>query len=329
MREDFPAILAMVRRHEGAASARIAAYWLDHQPDAFLAFRGTRQQLVGFKAVLLLDEADPEDCAADPAVEAAWRFVRRSGPLRPGERLMHHRFWMSRAGYQEITTSTLVAAVAGIRWLTTPKLAWSFPVVANPDFWEPHFAVVGFARVPEADFEVGGRRYGVFAHDWRAEPPLAWIEHKGLIELSDAAAAGPALSARGAGPPLLVLSQPEFAAAVRQALRDYTRPGALAANPVLRSRLAAEYAAEHAGGTPTAATLQAMLRESAETLRANPQDDKLYRALRRTYLEPAATQELAAELLGLPFSTYRYHLTTGVARVTEWLWRRELRGPEG
>jgi hypothetical protein len=184
--------------------------------------------------------------------------------------------------------------------------------------------VIGFPRAPEADFEVGGRRYGVFAHDWRAEPPLAWIEHKGLIELSDAAA-GPAPAEPGARAPLLVLSHPDFVAAVRQALRDLTRPEALAANPLLRSRVAAE----HAGGAPTTATLQALLREAAETLRANPRDEKLYRALQRTYLRPAATQELAAELLGLPFSTYRYPLSTGIARVTGWLWRRELHGPEG
>jgi hypothetical protein len=38
---------------------------------------------------------------------------------------------------------------------------------------------------------------------------------------------------------------------------------------------------------------------------------------------------LAAELLGLPFSTYRYHLAGGIARVTESLWQRELHGPEG
>jgi hypothetical protein len=121
-----------------------------------------------------------------------------------------------------------------------------------------------------------------------------------------------------------VLSHPEFVAAVRQALRDATRPDALAANPLLRSRVTAE----HAGGAPTAATLRALLCAAAEALRANPRGEKQYRALQRTYFRPAATQELAAELLGLPFSTYRYHLTTGIARTTEWLWGRAPR-PRG
>jgi hypothetical protein len=71
------------------------------------------------------------------------------------------------------------------------------------------------------------------------------------------------------------------------------------------------------------------LREAPDSLRGAPRDEKLYRALLRTYFEPAATQELAAELLDLPFSTYRYHLAGGIARVTEWLWQRELHGSEG
>ena len=50
------------------------------------------------------------------------------------------------------------------------------------------------------------------------------------------------------------------------------------------------------------------------------------RALERTYLRPAPTQEAAAELLDLPFSTYRGHLTRGVERVVDWLWQRELYG---
>ena len=45
-----------------------------------------------------------------------------------------------------------------------------------------------------------------------------------------------------------------------------------------------------------------------------------------TFFEPAATQELAAERLGLPFSTYRYQLAGAIGRVTGLLWQRELDG---
>ena len=75
--------------------------------------------------------------------------------------------------------------------------------------------------------------------------------------------------------------------------------------------------------------LQALIRDAADSLRSNPRDEKLYRALLETYLKPAPSQERAAERLRLPFSTYRYHLGKGLARVTEWLWAKELHGPDG
>jgi hypothetical protein len=69
------------------------------------------------------------------------------------------------------------------------------------------------------------------------------------------------------------------------------------------------------------------LHEAVDALRDDRRDEKLARALECTYLRPAPTQEAAAELLGLPFSTYRGHLTRGQQRVVDWLWQRELYGP--
>ena len=36
------------------------------------------------------------------------------------------------------------------------------------------------------------------------------------------------------------------------------------------------------------------------------------------------TQEQAAELLDLPFSTYRRHLKAGLDQITDYLWGREI-----
>jgi len=116
--------------------------------------------------------------------------------------------------------------------------------------------------------------------------------------------------------PELALSQAEFSAAVRAALRDLHRPDALAANPLQRTRMAR-------GGD-----LTGLIEQAVAALRADPRDAKLARALDRTYLRPAPTQERAAELLDLPFSTYRRHLARGTERVAGWLWQRELYGPE-
>jgi hypothetical protein len=120
--------------------------------------------------------------------------------------------------------------------------------------------------------------------------------------------------------PSLVLSQSEFAEAVRQALRDFSRPDLLVNNPLLRSKVVLE-AADLADPI---ATLQSLLQQAVLSLKANPKDAKFHRALWHTYIEPAPTQERAAERLDLPFNTYRYHLSNGLDRVTAWLWQKEV-----
>src|SRR3712207_8508259 len=48
--------------------------------------------------------------------------------------------------------------------------------------WHATFTYLSQRRSPEADFAVGGRRYAVYTHDWRAEPALAWLELMGERE---------------------------------------------------------------------------------------------------------------------------------------------------
>lgn len=321
--DDAAAIVKMVRTHEGEASAQIAQHWLRRQPGGFLIFRNAEGERVGFVANIALHEATPEDLAADPAAPAALDFVRRHGPIREDEEIFFLRFWMGRDTHQAITFAINLTCVNTIiLWMTRPRLAWSFIAMANPEFWTPHFTEVNIPRSPEADFEVGGRRYGVFAHDWRIEPMSTWLTGQPVVPMTFSQP-----EQAGRTPPVLVLSQSEFDEAVRQALRNYTRPDALAGNPLLRSRVVLEAAEREAtGARATPSTLQALLREAAATLTGNPKDMKLHRAVWHTYFEPAPTQERAAELLDLPFNTYRYHLARGVERIVAWLWQRELHG---
>ena len=79
----------------------------------------------------------------------------------------------------------------------------------------------------------------------------------------------------------------------------------------------AAYRDTEAAGCPCAA---------AEMLQSHPREQKLYQALKATYPHPAPTQEAAAELLNLPFGTYRRHLKSGIERITEILWQWEVSG---
>jgi hypothetical protein len=206
-------------------------------------------------------------------------------------------------------------------YLTTPELAFSGVAYADPDFWSDACRYADLVRVPQADFTAGARSYGVYGHDWRAVPPMDWLtllaarEHAGPDDV-------PAPTAEER-PPLRVLDADTFAVAVRRALGDLGRTDRLASSPLLRSRLVGRRLPANAGDAERVRVLQKELRDAASQLQAVPRLMRGYRALHHTYLQPAESQQVAADLLRLPMSTFRRHLTEGVQELTEVLWRRE------
>jgi hypothetical protein len=313
----------MTARHEGEESARLLARWLLRQPQGTLVFReaaqgGAASDPVGFGALIALHQADADDRNADPATRAAWEYLQRHAPLRPGEGATHFRYWMARDTYQAVSPIQSLIIVNNVRQcVTMPGLAYTFFACADPDFWEPVFAYAEMQRIREAEFAVGGRRYGVFGNDWRALSPMEWLA---LLAEKETAGGQPVAPPRSE--PLLVLSKPEFDAAVREALRRFAHPDALRTSPLLRSRVVVERAG--ADAAEKGDVLRALVREAAESLQSSPRRARGYRAVYHTYLQPAPTQEQAADLLDLPFSTYRRHLAEGITQVTEILWQQEI-----
>lgn len=319
--EDIPILLEMVKTHEDPTSLKLAKHWFAKQPQGLTVYRGSGQEAVGFLLMLELQHLDQTDLNIDPATKTAMHYARRYAPPRPGEDILLFRYWMSKDSYQDVSSvQSLIFINVVQQYLSHPKLSWSFFPCTNADFWLPALSYMDIKRIPEADFEIGGQSYAQFAHDWRAMPVSSWLEMLGERELNTELKSSDLESE--APSPLVVLSEPEFEEAVLNALRDFTRPNSLHHNPLLRSRLITN----RTHGQPSPESLQKLIRETAQTLKTNPRDEKLYRALERTYLEPAATQELAAELLDLPFSTYRRHLSNGIDRVTARLWQQELYG---
>jgi hypothetical protein len=302
---------AVIARHEGAASAEIARAWWKAQPSAFHVFRDAREERFGF--LVMLDLADTNvRRVTDAAVSAALDFIERHGPVQAGDGAVYLRWWMHAESYQAVTAAINLTAMHVVsHCMTRPRVAWSFVSMADPDFWMTHFAGVNFARVPGADFEVGRRGYGVFAHDWRVEPPADW-----------ATGAATPMPFAGAVPVTPPLDEKAFRNAVRQALRAYTRPTALLDNPLRTARCVAG----GSGDPASPAAIQRTMREVVDALKSNPRDAKLHRAIWLTYFEPLATQEAVAERLGLPFSTYRHHLGRAIDHVADALWRLERLG---
>jgi hypothetical protein len=318
---DRAAIVETVSRWEGRESARIAAHWLERQPEAFRVARDARDEMLGFVTSLVLPDVSSSEAAVDPAVRGAWAFARRRGAPRPGEEMIHHRFHMACDCYQQVSPYiNMLAMRATFASIEHRRLAWSFVVFSDADRWLPLIRYINFERAGEAAFTVGDREYAVFAHDWRAEPFEMWWDQLCERSLSTEPLGEDAPAPRVSS--IVVLSESEFASCVRQALRDFTRPAALGGNPLLRSRVMADADGNHG----SAAALQALLRDAVDALKRSPRDGKFHRALVSTYLDPAMTQECAAERLGLPFSTYRYHLARGIERVVDRLWEMELAG---
>jgi hypothetical protein len=76
--------------------------------------------------------------------------------------------------------------------------------------------------------------------------------------------------------------------------------------------------------TASTERLQTSLAAGIDQIGAGSRTGRLGRVLDRTYLHPAPTQEAAAEVLDLPFSTYRRHLTHAIEQLTDLLWAVEI-----
>jgi hypothetical protein len=294
--------------------------WMQRQPSSWLVIRDRHGAPVGVLCLLSIGELDPEDDQDDPAIAAARRELANHPPVRPGERVTLIRFWMSAGDYQSVSpVQSLITAQLARHYLTTPGLAVSLVPFAHPEEWQEACAYTDQRRAPDADFQVGDRTYSVFQHDWRLVPPAAWVAMLSAREIGET----PDATAPGAGAAVLVLDEKEFADGVKAALKYLTRPDRLRDNPLLRCRLVAARAGTAASDRQRVQALQEILVEAAR-LTGTPADRKLARVLHRAYVAPAATLEKAAEVLDLPSSTFRRLLSTGIARVTELLWHREL-----
>jgi hypothetical protein len=302
-------IVDLVKRHEGQAAAALARDWLRLQPEAFHVFYDAHDARVGFLA--LLDLGAAASVADDPAIASAQRFLESHDPVERGAGIIYLRWWMHCEAYQAVTAAINLTAMHVVsRCVTQPGMAWNFVAMADPAFWDEHFRGVNFPRAAAADFEIDGRLYGVFAHDWRIEPPADWLMGPRV----------PMPFSSGATEARTVpLSAPDFERALRDALRNYTRAEVLDQSPLRFSRMMRD-------GERSGTAVQKMLREAVSALETNPRDAKLYRAVWFTYFEPLETQERVAERLDLSFSTYRHHLRRGIERIGRWLRYRERAG---
>jgi hypothetical protein len=345
---ELDALCATTGRHEGPESADLLRGWYPARPqfEPYSIRRRTPRRdtavdtPAGFYALLWLtgtadadfdpdaNEAGPGPGAMspptgdDPAVHAARRWLSGPGGLRAGEQALLVRYWWDADSHQGPSpVQLLITLRLTHHYLTARSPALTLLPFADPDAWAAGCAYVDFARLPQADFTVGGMTYGMFVHDWRRTPRNAWLR---LLTARGASAdplsiPGPSSAAE---PP--VPDHDRFAAAVREALRHLDRADGLDGSALLESRLVRSRCDPDAGPRERVAALRAVIASAAAQLEASVTDRRAFRALQHTYLRPAGTQQRAADLLRLPMTTYRRHLAAGTDRLTALLWRQEL-----
>jgi hypothetical protein len=293
----------------GAGAVATVAHWTARQPRAFRLYRCTATgELAGACAWLRLDSA--ADAQADPVAATAWATAQANAPLRPGEHLAVHRSWVRPCHWGTSPVTTLIQWRA-IGWLLrAERMAWSFLAVRGDDPGRGHYESYDMRELG-AHAREGDVEYVLPAHDWRAVPARVWLDR--LLP------SGTQEAPVEHEPALAVLSQQEFADAIRKALRHLSKHAELAANPLTRSRLLA-------GRDDPVRALRELLAEGIREVGRDPRAGKPHRALDITFLRGAPTQEAAAERLGLSFTTYRRHLIAGIERICDDLWRRELSG---
>ena len=314
-REDHEPALSLIEHFEGPRSARLAERWFAEQPESLNVVRDN-QGLAGFVFHVMHPTGSPmED--RDPVTRAVLDHATRQGPARPGEQIYIGRFMAGRRGYQSDPYAVLAGPVSSlIEWVSRP-LAWSFVAIVDDATWGPIFDYIAFTRQLEVEFD--GRTHVVYGNDWRRLPVGTWLDL--MSEREHSGGTGPPPASRLRPPPL---DRARFAAAVRTALPDLRRPDRLAASPLLGSSLAApSLAAPSLAAGPGGASAE-RLRATIEVAIGCLGDQPLEAVLRRTFVRGAPTQEAAAEVLGLPFSTYRRHLAKAVEQLTDVLWAVEI-----
>jgi hypothetical protein len=310
--DDHRDVLDVIERFEGKESAALADRWLGAQPENLRVVRSPRPPygVVGYLFEVIYP-ADPSLCEADPIVRATLAEAARISPARPGEQISIARFMGGPAEHERDANAIVAASVGStVTWCSRP-LAWSFATPTDIEFWKPAFDYIGLAAMSTVEFD--GRCHTIFGIDWRRYPVDSWLELMAERELSGATGPPPPEMLRP--PPL---DRVRFADAVRGALRDLHSPDRLGGNPLMGSALAAGLDGPHIG------RLHATLLRGIEQIGHEPRNEVLYRVLARTFVRPAPTQEAAAEVLGLPFSTYRRHLARAIERVADLLWAVEI-----
>jgi hypothetical protein len=334
--EDVPAIASLVEGIDGPEARAIWESWFAARPAATVVARNASREVRGARLDLRFRRGDLPARSHDPLIGVLDRFLT-SIDLEPEAAISIQRFHLDAATIREPGPTMGLSTALELRSLVSaPRLAIAFFVAPLDTTWAPLWESVGYARCDGHTAQIDGRGFGVWRLDLRRTGPVDYL--RAVLSGAPLAPPGPSPraeashveshvdrgpSAAAAGPHRpaqetpLALDEAAFKSAVRAALRGIADPALLAASPLRSTPLVPRQS-----GADAALALRAVFEREIEGLRPTARGEKWRRALAATYLEPPASQEAIAERLGLPFRTYRDHVTQGLDELVRRLWAR-------
>lgn len=303
--DDLQPICAAVERHEGAASAKIAAHWLRRQPEGAYVLDTPGRNRAGYFHLVRLDLAGEEDYAVDPIAREARAVVRKAGVDRALP-VAFNRFWLDVDQYQSLgTVMTLCTGIMAHHQVMIPGIAFALGVFHDPGGLRAMFEVFGFATCGSVAMD--DRTYQLIGRDWRGEPPLTWFSR--FVERITGATPQPSPEKNTA--PVTRADE------VRDALKVWHEPHRLASSALAQRLL--EPATANEPLSVRAQRVRAAIDAAMSSLEGSRRGKRAMAALRATYVDALGTQEEVAEELDLPFSTYRRHLGEGFELLADLL----------
>jgi len=292
------AIVAMTRRHEGDASAHLAARWLDRAPAGVRVVVGADDEVLGFVLIVFVDSIAACGMDDDPVLAYTRRKSEELFRGPPSGRVSLVRYWMGRDEHQGPCATTAALAALTVNAVVAEGVALAFHTCTHEAAIASR-AAVGALVLDEV--VVGTQRHTMVTVDRRGLGPLEWIDQIPILKR------GPPPHAADA----TRLDREAFDAAVRAALREIHDENRLSANALAATALVE-------ARSDRGAALGAVIRDAMNAVADAPG-----RALRAAHAERGRSQEDSAEALGLPYSTFRRHLARGIEQLVEELWRRE------
>lgn len=181
---DGAAVLETIARHDGPRAAAIAQQWWGRVPEAFRTVRDRDGQVAGFGLVYESNSVEPKRRPADP-LDAAWRDHLRRSPVPPGQIVLFSRRRLDRL-LGEGAGSVQAALFLDVKRLymeLRPRLRRIYSAANTSLDFLPALAPLGFARLPEADVDLDGKRYYTLMNDFGPGSIDEWLARVAASEL--------------------------------------------------------------------------------------------------------------------------------------------------